>query len=204
MVIAACSGTGRSGADTAAGTALTDTSPPSAVAESARADDPARPVTPLTSQGRGGGREPAKAPPAQSSATMNSDTARGIVAVVGAIPTTRVVVRLARGGTLTVTGSLADEIGKASGAEVWVSGRKVNDRTLEVARYAVRTVDGVAAVSGALNVDRDHLVLVTQDERRLVIAHPPASLRDHVGARVWISGDLGGTINAFGVLRSKP
>jgi hypothetical protein len=203
MIVAACSGPGRNAADTVAGRAvLTDTPSSAAAAASTRAGDVSPPVRPPTPQARGADpREPAKAPPTQQSATM--DTARGIVAVVGSIPMTRVVVRPPRGPALAISGSLADEIGRASGAEVWVSGRRVDDRTLEVTRYAVRTVDGVAAVSGALAVEGDRLVLVTEGGRRLAIAHPPSPLRDQVGARVWISGDLGGTINAYGVLRPK-
>ena len=131
-----------------------------------------------------------------------TDTARGIVAVVGAVPATHVVLR-ASGGPFTLTGSLANEISAASGADVWVSGRRLDDRTIEVTRYAVRTVDGVSAVSGTLVADGGQLVLITDEGRSLVVAQPPDALREHVGARVWISGDLSGVINAHGLLRPK-
>jgi hypothetical protein len=131
------------------------------------------------------------------------DTARGIVAVVGAVPITEVVLRQPTGRPVTLTGSLAKEIGVASGADVWVRGRRVDARTIDVESYAVRSVDGVTAITGTLTADGDRLVLVTDDGRRHTIARPPAPLRQHVGARVWITGDLGTTINAYGVLRPR-
>jgi hypothetical protein len=135
---------------------------------------------------------------------VGTDTARGITAVVGSIPITRVVVRQAAGPSVTVTGPLAREIGVASGAEVWVRGRRVDDRTIEVTSYAVRSVDGVPAMTGTLAADGDRLVLIADDGRRRVIARPPAPLREHVGARVWITGDPTTTIASYGVLRPRP
>ncbi|MFN2566027.1 MAG: DUF5818 domain-containing protein [Gemmatimonadaceae bacterium] len=129
------------------------------------------------------------------------DTARGTAAVVGAIPITRVVLRPASGRPITLTGPLATEIGAASGADVWVRGRRVDDRTIEVTAYAVRTVDGQAALTGTLAADGGRLVLVTDDGRRHAIARPPPPLRELVGARVWITGDLATAISAYGVLR---
>jgi hypothetical protein len=116
---------------------------------------------------------------------------------------TQVVLRPSGGRSITLTGALADEIGSASGADVWVRGRRVNERTFDVASYAVRSVDGVTAVTGTLVADGDRLVLVSDDGRRHVIARPPAPLREHVGQRVWVSGDLSTTITAYGVLRRR-
>lgn len=86
---------------------------------------------------------------------------------------------------------------------MWVRGRRVNERTFDVARYAVRTVDGVAAVTGTLTADGNRLVLVDDDGQRHVVANPPQSLRDLVGSRVWITGDLSTGIAAYGVLRRR-
>jgi hypothetical protein len=156
-------------------------------------------------RGTGGARTPPPpAPPGGApAAAASSDTARGIVAVVGAVPITSVVLRPAAGGQITLRGPLAREIGGASGADVWVRGRRVDARTIEVASYAVRSVDGVTAITGTLTADGDRLVLVTDDGRRHAIARPPAPLREHIGARVWISGDLGTAITAYGILRPR-
>ena len=165
--------------------------------------NPAASGAPGGSTGRPPQRTPGRPPPQTPSAPPSgaADTARGVVAVVVAVTITEVILRPPAGRPITLTGPLAREIGAASGAEVWVRGRRVDDRTMEVTSYAVRTVDGVRAITGRLVADGDRLVLVTDDGARHTIARPPASLRDHVGARVWISGDPGTTINAYGVLR---
>jgi hypothetical protein len=131
------------------------------------------------------------------------DTARGIAAVVGAIPITQVVVRPAAGRPVTVTGPLAKEIGVASGADVWVRGRRAADGSLEATAYSVRSVDGVTAITGTLVADGDRLVLVTDEGRRHPLARPPAPLREQVGARIWITGDPATTISSYGILRPK-
>ena len=147
---------------------------------------------------------PTATPPRDSAAPAQMDTVRGIAAVVGAVPVTSVVVRPEIGPPVTLTGALATEVGRASGADVWVRGRRVGDRTIEVTRYAVRSVDGVPAVTGTLVAEGERFLLATDDGRRHRIMQPPASLREHVGARIWISGNLGSSITAYGVLRPRP
>lgn len=135
-----------------------------------------------------------------SPATM--DTLRGIVAEVGSVPVTSIVIRPAGGRSVPIIGNLAREIGRAAGAEVWVSGRRT-PAGLEADRYAVRTVDGEAATDGTLARDGDRLVLVTPSGRR-PIARPPAALQGMIGARVWLVGALDGSITSYGVLRDAP
>jgi hypothetical protein len=163
--------------------------------------------SPSSKPPRGTGSErtppPAAPPGGAPSAAASSDTARGIVAVVGAVPITSVVLRLPAGGQVTLSGPLAREIGGASGADVWVRGRRADARTIEVASYAVRSVDGVTAITGTLTADGDRLFVVSDDGRRHAIARPPAPLRQHVGARVWVSGDLSTAITAYGILRPR-
>jgi Protein of unknown function (DUF5818) len=91
----------------------------------------------------------------------------------------------------------------ASGADVLVRGRRTADRTIEASSYEVRTVDGVTAITGTLTAEGDRLVLVTDAGRRYPIARPPAPLREHIGARVWVTGDPSTTIASYGVLRPK-
>ena len=172
------------------------------------ASDPNQPKSPPPTQRPNPsqpGDRPAPPPPSAGTpaSTSGSDTARGRVAVVGSTPITQVVLRPPTGQSITLTGALAAEIRQASGADVWVRGRRVNERTFDVSGYAVRTVDGVAAVTGTLTTDGDRLVLVDDAGRRHVVANPPASLREHAGARVWISGDLSTGLSAYGILRRR-
>jgi hypothetical protein len=215
MMVAACMRSREEPADTLAGaagvkTGDTATVPPPAPPETSAAppstgDRPAsRPSAggpPAQPAQRPPGRLPPPASGASSSGSTASDTARGIVAVVGAIPITEVVLRPAGGQQITLTGALAREIGVASGADVWVRGRRAGARTIDVAAYAVRSVDGVTAITGTLTADGDRLVLVTDDGRRHPIARPPEPLRQHVGARIWITGDPSTAISTYGILR---
>jgi hypothetical protein len=114
-----------------------------------------------------------------------------------------VVVRPPGAPSVTLEGPLAREIGAASGADVVVRGRRTGPRTMEVSSYEVRTVDGVTAITGTLTAQGGRLVLVTDAGRRYAIARPPAPLREHVGARVWVTGDPSTAIASYGVLRPK-
>ena len=105
---------------------------------------------------------------------------------------------------MTLLGAQATLVGRASGAEVWVSGARNERGALTVERFSVRTVDGIGATDGTLAADGDRLVLVTPDGQRHPIAHPPDALRRHVGGRVWISGDLNQGPVAFGIIQEKP
>ncbi len=173
--------------------------PSATTPETGTASTGSRPSRPSTGSAAG----PPAPPPAAPAGTAAADTVRGIVAVVGSTPMTRVVIRPATGASITLTGTLADEIGAASGADVWVRGRRISERSFDVASYAVRSVDGVSAVTGTLVGDGDRLVLVSDDGRRHVIARPPQPLRDQVGARVWISGNVDSGITAYGILRRR-
>jgi hypothetical protein len=116
-----------------------------------------------------------------------------------------VTLRTADGRRATVlTGPNARLVGRASGAEVWVSGRRGADGSLSVEAFAVRSVDGIPAHDGTLvQGDGDQLVLVTADGARHVLVRPPAGLRQHVGGRVWVSGALDKEPLSFGVIQDK-
>jgi hypothetical protein len=157
----------------------------------------ARPAAPAPAPG--GRTAPATALPVE---TAQEDTVRGIVAEVGSVPITSIVVRPAGGRSVTLLGSLAKEIGRAAGAEVWVSGHRTQEG-LHAMRYAVRSVDGEPAVDGVLASEDGGLVLVTAGGRRRIV-RPPQALRGMVGARVWLVGPIEGGITSYGVLRDAP
>ena len=104
---------------------------------------------------------------------------------------------------MRLVGPSASAIGRASGAEVVAWGALSEPRTLDVSRYAVRSVDGVPAADGMLTESGGALVLVGADGTRRRIVSPPTALRALVGARVWISGAPDQEPQAFGVLEPK-
>lgn len=160
--------------------------------------------------GRGPAAVPAAAPSKPSTApstparegTASSDTLRGKPAVVGSMPFTQVVLRPAAGGAVTITGPLAKEIGRASGADLWVRGAR-DARGFEASEYRVRTVDGVAALDGVLVVEGENTYLRLADGSRRALRAAPAALRAEAGARVWVTGGLDQPVAAFGILRPR-
>lgn len=198
-VTAACGGSGPA-PDTAIGSAAA----PGAGIAPASPDTSPGPALPTTGTNPGA-VSPRTTPGAAGAAAdprpviVAPDTVRGVVSEVGSQPMTSVVVQPAAGGAVTIRGSLAREIARAAGAEVWVAGTR-DARVLEAAAYAVRRVDGEAAVDGVLARDGDRLVLVTPAGRH-PIARPLQAFRGMIGARVWLVGPLDGTITSYGVLR---
>jgi hypothetical protein len=130
-----------------------------------------------------------------------TDTLRGMVAVTGAEPVTQVVLRLGTGASVRLVGEQAAGLDRLSGAEVWIEGQQdPGNGAVTVGRYAVRSVDGAAVIDGTLVQEGAGLALLLAGGARHKIASPPPALRNHVGARVWISGPPGAPPTAFGVI----
>lgn len=131
---------------------------------------------------------------------------RGVVAVVGADPVPQVVVAAEPGGReVAVIGSLRDELGALSGAEVEVRGRLLQNPlgapplAVDVASYEIVLIGGERPIVGTLETRGGDLWL---GERRLVSA--PRELCDAVGRKVWVVGrptEGGVTVLSFGVIR---
>jgi hypothetical protein len=130
---------------------------------------------------------------------MAADTARGIVEVVGAEPMSWVSLRT-DAGPVQIEGAAAESLRWASGAEVWVSGSRGEDGRFLVEAFRVRSVDGVEATDGVLEVDGDAAVLVTADGDRVRYAPAAAGLRALEGHHVWIAGRPGGEPRSWGLL----
>jgi len=214
----ACGGGQRAdrGADSGATTRAesADTRPAVATADSAATPpDTGRASDPAATQSERGQPDTARAAPVTGGAPRGSatgakaagaaDTVRGTAAVVGAEPRPRVVVRPTSGGSVTIIGSGASALGRVSGAEVVARGVRRDAGTLELSSFSVRSVDGVPAVDGRLTQSGDRLVLVGADGARRPIVNPPAALRAHVGARVWVSGAPDQEPQAFGVIEPR-
>jgi hypothetical protein len=130
---------------------------------------------------------------------MAADTARGIVEVVGAEPMSWVSLRTDT-GPVQVEGAAAESLRRASGVEVWVSGSRGEDGRFLVEAFRVRSVDGVEATDGVLQVDGDGIVLVTTEGERLPFTPVPTGLRALEGRRVWVAGRPGAEPRSWGAL----
>lgn len=159
-------------------------------------------LIPLLACARSDNARSSSTPETSDEAEVATDTLRGTIAVVGADPTTMVALRCRTGGgEVYLSGSDESMLGRLSGVDVWVSGQLDSaERRMEVRRFEVRSVDGVPAVDGVLEMGEQGLVLIRPDGRHLPIRNAPDELLQHIGARVWISGPLDEEPVAFGVI----
>ena len=134
-----------------------------------------------------------------------TDTVRGIIRVVGSEVDEQVVVRPSGGGApVTLVGSQTSVLGQLSGVDVWISGNREGARRMTVDRFLVRSVDGVPAIDGTLTArDGGYAIVTTADHAEHPIVNPPAALRSHVGARVWLTGSLETGAVTFGVISGR-
>lgn len=161
----------------------------------------------------------ALAAPVSAAATLPVDTQRGTITVVGSMPATQVVLRPRDGGAaVLLAGPELAQLKRLAGAEVWVAGKMLaqergtegerpppaGSRRLEVHSFAVRAVEGAAAFDGILLEDGAGLALLLADGRKLPLAHAPATLRDWLGARIWVAAPANLGSGAFGLIRPRP
>lgn len=136
------------------------------------------------------------------------DTARGIIAVVGADPVTQVMLGRDR-SRIVLRGPLRQTLARLSGMEVWVEGAAGAPAlggvpTLIPARFIVRAIDGRPVVDGVLEVSARGIRLVGQDGAVHSIDHVPAALAELAGHRVWVLLNPRGHIELFGDIDPTP
>lgn len=152
--------------------------------------------------GCGGPGETEQPAPAEDTAVATAaDTLRGTIAVVGADPMTRVILRT-DDQRVTLRGSATDRLRRVTGLVVRVTGRR-DGAAMTVTSFRVREAEGLPAADGILEVDGDTAVLVTPDGERLRYSPVPTALRARAGARVWIAGPVGGEPQAWGVIGER-
>lgn len=150
------------------------------------------------------------AAPTRTGSASTADSVRGVVERAGSDPTSRLVVRGADGVACALQMTTPPSF---EGLDVTLWG--VRDRTaatllpdvactVTVARYAVRAVDGVAATDGVLRAQGDAYALETADGKRRPLRAVPATMRAHVGARIYWAGPLDRAPEAYGVLEPAP
>jgi len=214
-VVASACGSGDRGADSAAASAPADTAGASVDARGDTSNTD-RTTPPAAGQGTSAsGSRPGSAPAgsrpggpsgaASVRPAANADTLRGVIRVVGSAADEQVVVRPNVGSpAVTLLGKQSAVLGRLSGVDVWLSGKREGERRMTVDRFLVHSVDGVPAMDGTL-VARDGglAIVTTADHAEHPIVNPPAALRSHLGARVWITGSLESGAVTFGVISDR-
>lgn len=149
-------------------------------------------------------REPRPSAAGSAGPAAVDDTLRGRVEVVGSDPGTWVVLQLDGGRrAVTLLGERALLL-RLAGLEVVVWGEPdARPNTLALHRVEVRADNGVPAFDGVLEQRGGGWVLVTHDGRAHPIAHLPDDLRGMAGARVWLAGAPGQSLQSFGIIRES-
>ena len=134
-----------------------------------------------------------------AAAPTPGDTLRGVIAVTGAEPMTRVGLRTPS-GSVVLEGTVAETLRRVDGVEVWVAGHREDAGPLRVDSFRVRGLGGLPAADGVLEAEGDAVILVTAEGERVSYHPAPAALRRLAGRRVWIAGEPGGRPQQWGVI----
>jgi hypothetical protein len=138
-------------------------------------------------------------------------TAEGVVRVVGADPSTQVVLSVGEGAEashIALVGEFHNELGMLSGVEVSIAGSEVPnpqgipEQAIDVYEYDVISVNSAPAYLGVLELRDGELWL--DRANALMLTAVPAQLQNMAGAKVWIAGPLNGDelrVQSFGVVR---
>jgi hypothetical protein len=134
------------------------------------------------------------------------DSVRGVVERVGSEPTAALVLRAGDGPMCMLVVPAPPPA--LAGLEVTVWGARRAPAAplpgvacaIAVERYAVRAVDGIAAMDGVLRIDGGAYALETADGVRHALTAVPSALRSAVGARIYWVGPLDRAPAAYGVL----
>jgi len=118
-----------------------------------------------------------------------------------------------QGRRFLLTGAWSDELLRLHGHTVKVWGelgpRKLFQPTVVVTRYELLAVGGQAPQVGELRLEAEGRLQLRQQDRALVLEAPAAlrqRLRARVGCKVWLVGELVGSVlrpSAFGWLRCQ-
>jgi hypothetical protein len=139
------------------------------------------------------------------------DTVRGIVNLVGSEPLAVLVVAPRRGDVVVPSGDDVKQLRTLTGIEVTLAGAMTDDcvpdggprgaRVFAVTQFAVRAMNGVAAVDGTLQQEGELWVLATSDGRHVPIIGLPQALESQAGARVYFVGPLDRPPQAYGIIK---
>ncbi|HEX2095347.1 MAG TPA: hypothetical protein VHG28_23325 [Longimicrobiaceae bacterium] len=142
-------------------------------------------------------RTPAPGPGAPQTA---EDRVVGTVRVTGSLPVdVQVNVQEPGGRFVRVTGPLAAEVRRLSGAVVEVWGRPAAGGAIEAAGYEVRSVDGAPVVMGMVErAAEGGFQLRRRDGSVVRLTGATSQLR--VGQKVWVQGASTVQVQSYGVI----
>lgn len=139
-------------------------------------------------------------------APIREDSVRGIVRLVGSSPG-NLTLRPASGGVLDLMGEDLALLRAADGLEVALfgqfgpaSGVTTSAAGFVITWFAVRAVDGNAAIDGVLERAGDGFALRLSDGALISLPMVPEPLRTAAGMRVFWVGPLDSAPRAYGIL----
>jgi hypothetical protein len=142
-------------------------------------------------------------PRSSSDSVRSTASAIGVIYVAGAEPDPALTLRPDTGSSLVLTGDLANELRRLTGARVRVQGRFLSaPRGIRVRDYTVLEIDGRHPHIGRLATVGDTLWLVDRDS--LALADPTGQLLRFVGAKVWVLADTTkpmAIVQSYGLIR---
>lgn len=127
------------------------------------------------------------------------DTLRGVVAIEGSEPATRVILVGANGRTELTSPSV--RFFRLLGLDVQVSGRALGSG-FSVSDYRVRAAHGLAALDGTLRTRDGRMYLSLTDGGERAIPQNGGLPPSLVGSRVWVVLSADGAIVEFGSLEA--
>ncbi|HEX6589863.1 MAG TPA: hypothetical protein VF039_12645 [Longimicrobiales bacterium] len=143
---------------------------------------------------------------AEEQAAVDTLVYTGVVQQSGSSIERSVVLEQQGGQPVRLGGELVGELERLSGGTVRVEGvwTGLNGGSLDVARYELLRISGGVPVVGVLEDRAGTLWLRGASSVQLVA--PPADLRDHVGARIWLLGEAdeaGFRAHSYGVIADR-
>lgn len=106
----------------------------------------------------------------------------------------------AYGSTVRLLGSEARRLRDADGADVLVQAIDGSVGGLFVRSFTVLAMNGLPAIDGVLEAAGGGYALRPANGSPRQLTDPPSALIQHVGARMWVTGDVSKEIIAFGLL----
>src|SRR5690606_14169876 len=126
---------------------------------------------------------------------------------VGSAPVNiQIVLRTRDGRSVRLTGPLAGELERLTGAEVSVEGGittssdPIVDRQIEATAYTIIAIDGLPVVWGEIvSLSGGSALLRTDAGAEVTLSNVPADFA--VGQKVWVQGPQGVVVQSHGTIR---